>query len=370
VFTSLGVLSGESGIVVLPMLIAACRVHRAPWHRIALPTLIVVAYTGAHLSLGYGVRGSAAYLGLDTPLLNLGGQLAVRWLTLALCALAFVPIPPVLYMLVGPAPFLVVGSVFAALLALAFALSSPAQRSAVVRNWPWIAAALLALAPGCFGFLGGRVLLGPGLVGCLWAATLFVPEQPRAGWTRLLAAAALLVPLGLSPFFRWTLSATIASSSAEYDRLFTEADPTCPTTHTAWVFGSDDPSLVMYGNVTAHFRHGRPVHHWIHPLATSHDITLTREGLHTVIATIDGPAFEGVFERLVRTSPPRPGTTQRVNDATVRVLSSEPWRVALTLPSIETTCLVVFDGRSLIHRPWPPPGTSINVPYHAGPQQR
>lgn len=186
----LALLGGESVLIAVCYWLAyeawgvACSSLRQRAQRLLLPLGLVAAYLLLYGRLGYGAAGSAAYL---EPLSRAFWSQLPRRLALLLGEL-FTSFPSNLALTTLPGLGSALGAV--ATLAVALGLRSmwPSLEAAERRCVLWLSAAgLAALVSSAGAFLGSRLLLMPGIGGCVVVAIVL-----RHGWQRARSAASVL----------------------------------------------------------------------------------------------------------------------------------------------------------------------------------
>lgn len=336
----LGLLAGESALLVAPMAIGWC-VARCGLRRtlhLALPLLLVCAtYVFAYASSGYGTRASGTYL---NPLsLEFVEQLPLRWLALVADLFGALANDVTLFGLWHAQ--------------LAWGLASLAAAVAAVR---WLsnqepigfraclglgAGALVSLLAASAAMPGGRGLVVPGLA----ASALFgavaraCVQNSAATCRRWLMAWVVTLGIGLHPVFRLAIPLDFKRLGHELVQWSRELSEHCQG-KVVLALGAADPVVVYPPFV-------QEVLDWprlraLHVLSISnHRHELRRTGLHRYELEIAGNFFEHPWSRIQRARPLELGSFEGLDGLSISVLEAHgPTRLELALESGLEPCWV------------------------------
>lgn len=373
-----------------------------------------LAYLAGYALLGYGTRGSGAYIfPFDAP-----GQFA-------LAALVRVPIligdlllgmPAVL----AKSPATELSLAMFGFLAIAFYLFVFVRYRALLtlrvrRCLGWLAASTpLALVPAVGTIIGGRVLLfaaigGAALVGnalnLLLEARNRLHEGPKRGRRRrygIALAVGLLAILhfGFSPSVRVGLPLALRSIAEGHKKLAREADlGACPRGGAAYLLTGSDPALSLYAGFSfLLYRHdGAPFRRFRVLSMAPQAQQLTRVGENSFELQVLGPvrkynAFELLYR--ARNDPLRVGWSRKAEELSVRVMDSDgglftrarfdtapqagviskevmpaqgtPARTS-GRPVESAVCLLVWQSGKLKTLAWPAVGEATLIEHEPGP---
>jgi hypothetical protein len=352
----------------------------APW------AAVLVVYACLYRVLGYGVRGSGAYV---DPIGQPGAYLALLPSRLAVfveSALLGVPsevttfAPRTLPILAALGGF--AATIFGALLRRASASLAPEAK----RTLAWLlTGAVLATLPGAAGIPGDRILFLPnlGVAAALGVVLLRsgsrAPGQTASAWpARAGVGLFALVHVVLGPLLFAVGSAQLAWSSRAALALTSKAEIPAREGVNVIGIGLSDPLLGMYlGSSLWIAARPEPRPRVVDLLTmSSHDHRITRTDEKTLeIAIVGGTMLEDAFERVVRGSdaPLRTGDVVPLDTWTVRILDDvegRPTRFSLTFdrpvddPSI---ALVVWQDGALRALEPPAIGHQVLLKHQAGP---
>ncbi len=332
---------------------------------------LIFVYAVAYVALGYGVRGSGAYI---DPIASPGVYLAALPSRLAVFAeAALVCVPSEASMLVPhAAPILALLGV-AATVALALLLRRALTRldAPYGATFRWLLiGAVLATLPGIAGIPGDRILFMPNLGVAAALSVVILHAFKRGG------ALFALIHVVLAPLVFVVCCARYASSSHVAAAAVSTAE--IPARARVFGIGLSDPLLGMYLAPSLLFARDaatRPSE--VSMLTISpHDHRVTRTGDRSLEIAIDGGALlDGAFEYVVRppSAPLRTGDVVTFGTSTVRILADDggkPTRFEVTFDrSLDdpSMVLLVWRGGALRALSLPPAGVEVRVAHEVGP---
>jgi hypothetical protein len=352
----------------------------APWGA------LLVAYASLYRILGFGVRGSGAYV---DPIGQPGSYLALLPGRLAVFAnAALLGVPSEVTTLVPRATpiFAAMGAVATALLAVLLHRASRTLGPEPKRALAWLlTGAVLATLPGAAGIPGDRILFLPDLGVAAALAVVLLRAGRRATGTGLVSWPArlgvglfALVHVVLGPLLFAVGSAQLASSSHAALDLASKAQIPAREGVSVVGIGLSDPLVGMYlGSALWIAPRPEPRPRVVDLLSmSSHDHRIKRRDDRTLeIAIVGGTMLEDAFERVVRASdaPLRTGDVIALGAWTVRILDDiqgQPTRFSVTFdcpvddPSI---ALVVWQDGALRALEPPAIGSEVLLKHQVGP---
>jgi hypothetical protein len=375
----LGLTASEAALGVVGFVLAYAGLAKKPsvTARIycATPTLVIAfAYVIIYSLVGGGAAHSDGYLDpLHAPL-----RFALRVVTVLPIMLgnAVLGLPAELATVGDPLPFALFGLAAVALALWLGRRIAPSLSDEERSPLPWLlSGAVLALLPTLGGFPGARNLLLPN-VGFAVALALLIREGAKlGGWARAAASLLLLVHLVLSPLGligNASYNAGIGRTT-EAAAKSAELGPHRPR---AFVIGTSDPMITMYVAAVLAATTPQRLACWSVLSASKQSHRLARTGpSELTLYPAEGPLLRGAFESLYRsrTDEFRVGDTVQQCGASYRVNAlreGRPSEVRITFdralddPSIR---LLFWQNDRLRELAPPAPGSSVELPWSAGP---
>jgi hypothetical protein len=346
--------------------------------------LLGTSYLVAYGALGFGARGSGAYL---SPFSD----------PLAFALAALVRAPELAAELYGAVPSMIAGTLPPAGERVLAALGTLITLGVAGLTWRcraelgpelfrrlgWLGlASLVCLIPMAGGFIGGRMLplasIGSAAVIGSTLDALWLQARGRAGarrWLTFALSGLLVVPhFGLAPLVRLTMPLTFLQMEQAERKLAREAEiDACPNGSTAYLLPGSDPTVALYASVAlAFFEPARAARlRGMVPLSLSpRDLLLRRSSDDTFELLTVGGSRLSPFEALYRKSPMHVGDEVRTRGLQADVLATSdgaPTRVRLRFIGGDTqTCLLRWHAGAL-RRVSLSPGASLALPHEPGP---
>ena len=336
------------------------------------------------MATGHGAHGSGGYVGLESNVASalvvarhfciLVGELAIGFPSDAL-TLASAPVQSIAA--IGAAASVLVGA----------GLLRVCRREVVEsdRALAWMAlAAALAVIPGSFGMLGGRVLvlaLAPAS-GVVAIALVAGYRAVRTRGLRPLTRALVMVIVGAlglmhlvaAPVLRGAVAVGLAQLAREQGRVAATV-PSC--TGVMIIVAADDPTVAMFVPAALSLQGKAPQRlHILSMAAGDHRIEeVTSRGFDLLVP--DGRAAgRTIWERLFRAAPVPPGLRVTTADFEVRVIDAQmgaPVRTRFVFAEpldSEQLCFVQWRGGQLAGLTLPAPGERLDLPWERGPMSR
>jgi hypothetical protein len=346
--------------------------------------ILAASYLLAYGALGFGARGSGAYL---SPFSD----------PAAFALAALVRAPELAAELYGAVPSVVAGTlppagervlaVLGVLLTLGVAGFTWRCRTELgpelSSRLSWLGlASVVCLIPMAGGFIGGRMLplasigsaavLG-GVLDALWRRA-----ESRTGsgrWLGYALSGLVVVPhFGLAPLVRLAMPLSFLQMEQAERKLAREAEiEACPSGSTAYLMPGSDPTVALYGSVAvAFFEPARAARlRGIVQLSLSpRDLRLLRNTDGTFELQTLGEFRLSPFEALYRKAPQRVGDEARTRGLEAKVLAASDGvatRVRLRfLGGDARACLLRWHDGALRHVSLAQ-GTSLDLPHEPGP---
>lgn len=353
--------------------------------RAALPAALASAgYLVAYAALGFGSRGSGAYLSPFSDPAAFVSAAIVRAPELA--AELYGAIPSVIAGTLPPA-----GEHVLALIGLAITLGVAglvwSRRAAfgpeLSRTLAWLGpASLLCLIPMAGGFIGGRMLplasIGSAaVIGCLLDALLREAKSPattRRSWSYAWTGLLILPHFGLATLVRLAMPLTFREMEQAERKLAREAEiDGCPSRSTAYLLPGSDPTVSLYGGVAlAFFEPQRAARlRSVTQLSMSpRDLRLERKSADTFELVTLGDSRQSPFELLYRKAPSHVGEKVRTRGLDAEVLSvteGAATRVRLRFAGGDESACLLRWHRGALRRVALAPGEHLALPHEAGP---
>jgi hypothetical protein len=374
-------LCSESGLGAIALL-GAYEAFGAPGDRraritaLAPAAIVAVVYLGAYVALGYGVRASGGYLDPFREPLAFLPELLTR--SASLLADALLAFPSDLWGIHAIRPALVVvGVVAVVLVAFGYRVVRPSIPQAERRAVTWLGVgSLAALLPVLPGFVGGRLLVLPGLGAAVLLASIIVHGWRAPLRVRVVAIGLAVVHFGLSPLARLAQESQFAAFSRAEARVASDATIECAPGAMAHVIGASDFSIATYGALILTLHRGIELAGWRNLLMVPHDLSLTRTSASSFELEIQGGSMlETAMERVYRRPSNRfaPDDEVRLSDLVVRVVAvspTGPTRVAFAFDSPlddPRRCFVTWRDGALHPLRFPAVGESVLVRRELGP---
>lgn len=346
--------------------------------------LIVSSYLIAYGALGFGSRGSSAYL---SPFSD----------PVAFAFAALVRAPELAAELYGAVPSMLAGALpptgervlaaLGALITLGVAGLTWRCRGelgpALFRRLGWLGlASLICLIPMAGGFIGGRMLplasIGSAAVIGSVLDALWRQAKERAGARRWLAyalACSLVVPhFGLALLVRLAMPLIFLQMEQAERKLAREAElDACPSGSTAYLLPGSDPTVALYASVAlAFFEPARAARlRGTIPLSLSpRDLLLRRLTEDTFELLTLGDSRSSPFEGLYRKAPMRVGDAVRTRGLEAEVLETSqgaPTRVRLRFVGGDAQICLLRWHAGALRRVSLSPGASLPLPHEPGP---
>ncbi|WP_394820743.1 hypothetical protein [Pendulispora albinea] len=352
----------------------------APWGALFL------AYAALYAGLGFGVRGSSAYV---DPIAQTGEYLARLPTRLAVFAnAALLGIPSELSTLAPQAiPALAtMGAVAVVALAMLLRRARRTLEPELARTLAWLlAGAALAVLPGAAGIPGDRILFMPnlGIASALAVVLLHAGVKGnRAALAALPARAGVaifgLVHIVLGPLLFAFGAAQLASSSHAALAAAVRAEIPARDGVNVVGIGLADPLVGMYLPSSLWIApRPEPRPRAVHVLTMSpRDHVVRRTDARTLeITIVNGVLLQGGFETVVRppSAPLRAGDTVPLGAWTVRIVDDDagrPKRFSVTFDRpADDPSLAFVTWRDGALRAWTPPpiGQEVTVKHAIGP---
>jgi hypothetical protein len=347
-------------------------------------TLLCASYLVLYAALGFGSRGSAAYLSPFSDPIAFAGAVLVRAPELAAELYGAVPsmiagtLPPQgERMLAGLGALIVLG-------VAGLTWSRRAELGAeLFRRLRWLGLASLAcLIPMAGGFIGGRMLalasIGSAAVIGSLLDVLWRQAGSRSGarrWLTYALSGLLVVPHGLlAPLVRVAMPLTFLQMERAERKLSREAEVDgCPSGSTAYLLPGSDPTVALYTPVAlAFFEPARAarLRGMVQLSMSPRDLRLERNNDDTFELATLGEFRLSPFEALYRKAPFRVGDEVRTRGLRVEVLAvsdGAPARVRLQFRGGDAqSCLLRWHAGAL-RRVRLAPGESLALPHERGP---
>jgi hypothetical protein len=346
---------------------------------------IAALYVGAYVATGYGAHGSGGYIGLESG--SAGAVVVARhfWILAGELVTGF-PSDALTLASTTVQTLAAAGSavcVLAAMGLLTACRRHVAESDRAAGAWMAVASAL-AVVPGSFGMLGGRVLalaLAPasGVVAIVlvagWRAVRTRGLAPLARASVMVMVGALgLMHLVAAPVVRVAVPFTLTRVAREQRRVAATA-PTC--TGVMIVVAADDPTIAMFVPAALSLQRSPPQRlHILSMAAGAHRIEgVTSRGFDLLVT--DGRANgRTVWERLFRAAPVPPGVRATTADFEVTVIEADAGapvrtRFVFTEPlDSRRLCFVQWRAGQLARLTVPAPGERLDLPWERGPMSR
>jgi len=346
---------------------------------------IAALYVGGYVATGYGAHGSGGYIGLES---GIAGALVVArhfWILVGELVTGLpsdsLTLASTTVQTVAAAGSAVSALVGVGLLRVCWRQVEESDRAAAA--WMAVASAL-AVIPGSFGMLGGRVLalaLAPasGVLAIVlvagWRAVRTRGLPPLARTSVMVMAGALgLLHLAAAPAVRGAVAATLAEVAREQDRVAATA-PACAGVMI--IVAADDPTIAMFVPAALSLRGRAPQRlHILSMAAGDHRIERVTSRGFDVLVTNGLAGGRTVWERLFRAAPVRPGMRITTVDFEVTVIEAQagaPVRTRFVFAEpldSRNLCFVQWRGGQLVELRVPGPGERLDLPREPGPISR
>jgi len=385
-----GLAAGEMALGTLALIAAyECLGRRESLARraaaVAPAASIAALYVGGYVATGHGARGSGGYIGLES---GIAGALVVArhfWilvgeLVTGVPSDALTPASTTFQALAAAGSAV---SVLAGVGLLRVCWRQVAENDRAAATWMAVASAL-AVIPGSFGMLGGRVLalaLAPasGVVAIVlvagWRAVRTRGLRPLARASLVVMVAALgLMHLVAAPAVRGAVAATLAQVAREQGQVAATA-PAC--TGVMIIVAADDPTIAMFVPAALSLQGSAPQRlHILSMAAGDHRIErVTGRGFDLVVT--DGRAGgRTIWERLFRAAPVPTGVRVTTADFEVMVIEAQvgaPVRTRFVFAApldSQNLCFVQWRGGQLVRLTLPAPGERLDMKWEQGPISR
>jgi hypothetical protein len=350
-----------------------------------LPAALVCAtYLVLYAALGFGSRGSAAYLSPFSDPIAFAGAGLVRAPQLA--AELYGAIPSMIAGTLPPQGERVLAAL-GALITLGVAALTWSRRvqlgPELFRRLSWLgAASLVCLIPMAGGFIGGRMLplasIGSAAVIGSLLDVLWRQAKSRFGagrWLTYGLLALLLVPHGvLAPLVRLAMPLVFLQMEQAERKVSREAEVEgCPTGSTAYLLPGSDPTVALYAPLAlAFFEPARAarLRGMVSLSMSPRDLRLERNNDDTFELVTLGDFRLSPFEALYRKAPVRVGDKVRTRGLQVEVLATSdgvPTRVRLQFVGGDTRSCLLRWHEGALRGVRLAPGESLALPHEPGP---
>ena len=385
-----GLAAGEMALGALAFIAAyECLGRRESLARraaaVAPAASIAALYVVGYVATGYGAHGSGGYIGLGS---GLPGALVVArqfWILVGELvtgvpsdALTLASTPVQTLAAVASAVSVLAGL---GLVRVCWREVGDSDRAAAA--WMAVASAL-AVIPGSFGMLGGRVLtlaLAPasGVLAIVlvagWRAVRIRGLRPLArAFVVMMVGALALLHLAVAPAIRGAGAVALAQVARQQGRVAAAA-PACAGVMI--IVAADDPTIAMFVPAALALQGRAPQRlHILSMAAGDHRIEQVTGRGFDVVVTNGRAGGRTVWERLFRDAPVPPGMRIRTIDFEVTVIDAQaggPVRTRFVFAeSIDSRnlCFVQWRGGQLVELRVPGRGERLDLPREPGPINR